>query len=80
MGGGCCWYRNGGGFGIGLILDGGQNPVFDRPRDPKSGLGWRDIEKNGLCVGGVGMDSELGINISLPRITKLNDLINVKLL
>ena len=56
-----------------MIVDGGQNPVFDRPRDPKSGLGWRVIEKNGLCVGGVGMESELGINISLPRITKLID-------
>ena len=62
-------------MGIGFILDGGQKPVFERPREPNKGLGCRVMEKKGLCVGGVGRDSELGINISLPKIR--NELIRL---
>ena len=64
IGGGCCWYRKGGGFGRGAIDPWFPNWGFDKPRFPNIGECWPAIEKKGFCCGGGRERVELQIDFS----------------
>ena len=67
IGGGCCWYRNGGGFGIGVMVPWLPNWGLDSPRLPNIGECWPApaIEKKGFWdCGGGRVEEELKIDFS----------------
>lgn len=60
IGGGCCWYRKGGGLGIGVIEPWLANWGLDRPRLPNIGecCPVPVIERKGFCCGGARDEAE----------------------